>query len=166
MGFALHPSLDPSGLPDALASGGSAWMDPRYSDHQNFYLAFSLPIKKIPLSFLPSLLVFARLLTRLPVERQRERERERERVILCIIHRLINRIKRQQLPASSSKSALPTFKDFVKYLINDVPSKDNIISKAHGVSDIHWMPYYVNCAPCDIHYDIIMKMETMNEDTR
>ena len=28
MGFALHPSCDASGPPDALASQGSEWMDP------------------------------------------------------------------------------------------------------------------------------------------
>lgn len=31
-------------------------------------------------------------------------------------------------------------------------------------SDDHWIPYYLYCTPCLLHYDIIAKVETLNED--
>lgn len=52
------------------------------------------------------------------------------------------------------------------YLVNTIPAEDDIRKKAGAHTNIHWRPYYVNCAPCNIHYDIILKMDTIDEDTR
>ncbi|XP_063879621.1 carbohydrate sulfotransferase 13-like isoform X2 [Scylla paramamosain] len=81
--------------------------------------------------------------------------------------RLSKSIIRIYRPRSSPlTSKIPTFEEFVKFLISDIPLKDDIKKKHRGVQNIHWMPFYANCAPCDIHYDVILNMETIEDDTR
>ena len=67
---------------------------------------------------------------------------------------------------SRLKKGQVTFKDFVRFLVKITPSSDSIWMKLEHRIDRHWFHYYANCAPCDIHYDIIGKMETISEDTR
>ncbi|KAK8386108.1 hypothetical protein O3P69_010674 [Scylla paramamosain] len=50
----------------------------------------------------------------------------------------------------------PTWKEFVRYVINTPPSK----------FDEHWKPIYTLCSPCVVKYDVIAKMETFSEDTQ
>ncbi|CAG0889053.1 unnamed protein product [Cyprideis torosa] len=50
----------------------------------------------------------------------------------------------------------PTFPEFVQYLIDT----DSVYF------DDHWMPYYLFCTPCLVNYDVIMKLETVDEDQR
>ncbi|XP_050731575.1 carbohydrate sulfotransferase 10-like [Eriocheir sinensis] len=70
--------------------------------------------------------------------------------------------------SSSSTSPLhPTFVEFVRFLIAKTPPGDDVTTKRlRGSKNVHWAPFHVNCAPCDIDYDVILNMETINEDTR
>ncbi|XP_050705318.1 carbohydrate sulfotransferase 11-like [Eriocheir sinensis] len=70
--------------------------------------------------------------------------------------------------SSSSTSPLhPTFVEFVRFLIAKTPPGDDVTTKRlRGSKNVHWTPFHVNCAPCDIDYDVILNMETINEDTR
>ncbi|XP_034953276.2 carbohydrate sulfotransferase 8-like [Zootoca vivipara] len=47
-----------------------------------------------------------------------------------------------------------TFQEFVKFVLTQAP-KD---------MDIHWKPMFMLCDPCNIHYDILGKYETLGED--
>ncbi|KAL0266501.1 UNVERIFIED_CONTAM: hypothetical protein PYX00_009018 [Menopon gallinae] len=49
----------------------------------------------------------------------------------------------------------PTFREFVRYLIDA-----NLIQYA----DDHWIPFYLYCTPCLLHYNVIAKVETMDRD--
>ncbi|KAK4290810.1 hypothetical protein Pmani_036324, partial [Petrolisthes manimaculis] len=73
-------------------------------------------------------------------------------------------------PASSSNndddSPVPSFKEFVEFLVDFSTPSDNVQDKRNNRTDRHWFQYYANCAVCDIHYDVIGKMETVHEDTR
>ena len=48
----------------------------------------------------------------------------------------------------------PTFSEFVEYLLRTPVDQYND----------HWVPYWLHCHICDIEYDVIGKMETINED--
>jgi len=51
-------------------------------------------------------------------------------------------------------SSRPTFVQFVDYLLKEPVSQYND----------HWVPYWLHCHVCDMEYDIIGKMETLQED--
>ncbi|XP_045109642.1 carbohydrate sulfotransferase 8-like isoform X2 [Portunus trituberculatus] len=81
--------------------------------------------------------------------------------------RLSRKIIKKYRPQSSSlTSEISSFEEFVKYLVEDIPINDDIQRKYHNTQDIHWMPFYANCAPCNIHYDAILNMESIGDDTR
>ncbi|XP_071547453.1 carbohydrate sulfotransferase 14-like isoform X1 [Panulirus ornatus] len=67
---------------------------------------------------------------------------------------------------SSLTSKHPSFEEFVQFLVEFTPIDDDIRVKKANRTDRHWLPYYVNCAPCDIHYDVIATLESAKEDTR
>jgi hypothetical protein len=46
----------------------------------------------------------------------------------------------------------PTFVEFLKYLVKKM------------TYDEHWRPFTTECAPCDINYQIILKMESLEEE--
>ena len=46
-----------------------------------------------------------------------------------------------------------TFEEFLDYVLEEK-------------FDRHWKPFHLNCLPCRIKYDIIGKLETMDEDAR
>lgn len=48
----------------------------------------------------------------------------------------------------------PTFSEFVDYLLRTPVDQYND----------HWVPYWLHCHLCEIEYDVIGKMETINED--
>lgn len=48
--------------------------------------------------------------------------------------------------------AEPTFVEFLQYLVK---------TKAF---DEHWRPFTAECAPCELNYQIILKMETLEEE--
>ena len=49
-----------------------------------------------------------------------------------------------------------TFKLFIEYLV-DLPLKS---------FDIHWMPMYLQCKPCQMKYDVVGRMDSLNEDSQ
>ena len=62
---------------------------------------------------------------------------------------------RKETPENSLYLQVPTFKEFVRYLIDvNFTEYDN-----------HWMPYFVFCTPCHVHYSYIAKTETINDDS-
>ena len=62
-------------------------------------------------------------------------------------------VQNPSLPAP--KGIEPTFREFVRYLIDT----DLVL-----YSDDHWIPYYLFCTPCYIHYDVIAKFESLEKD--
>lgn len=46
----------------------------------------------------------------------------------------------------------PTFAEFLRFIVSE------------KYFDEHWMPYYHTCEPCMIHYDYILKFETLDRD--
>ncbi|XP_077292620.1 carbohydrate sulfotransferase 11-like [Arctopsyche grandis] len=50
--------------------------------------------------------------------------------------------------------AVPYFEEFLKYIVNEKSF------------DEHWRPYFQECAPCFVDYDIILKMESFENDMK
>lgn len=46
----------------------------------------------------------------------------------------------------------PTFAEFLRFIVSE------------KYFDEHWTPYYRTCEPCMIHYDYILKFETLDRD--
>lgn len=46
----------------------------------------------------------------------------------------------------------PTFVEFLKYLVKT------------RIFDEHWRPFTAECAPCEMNYQIILKMESLEEE--
>lgn len=62
-------------------------------------------------------------------------------------------LKRKRSNATRYDITFPVFIDFI------------LTSQAVDRWDHHWMPYASLCYPCDIDYDVIVKMESLEEDT-
>ena len=37
--------------------------------------------------------------------------------------------------------------------------------KNRTVGNFHWWPVYLTCAPCNVDYSVVMKMETFSRDS-
>lgn len=59
------------------------------------------------------------------------------------------------MPEDSFYSDVPTFPEFVDYLIGTPVTQYNE----------HWQPFYIICSPCEINYNIILKLESIDEDS-
>ena len=51
----------------------------------------------------------------------------------------------------------PTFEDYINFLVDE----ENIPYQ----NDLHWASYFSLCNPCSHKYDIIIKLETLTEDS-
>ncbi|XP_042861703.1 carbohydrate sulfotransferase 11-like [Penaeus japonicus] len=60
----------------------------------------------------------------------------------------------------------PSFEEFVRFLVDHTSSSDSVWKKLETRTDRHWFPFYANCFPCDLQYDVIATMDTIHEDTR
>ena len=80
-------------------------------------------------------------------------------------HHIIRTYRNKSIEKNKGKK-IAEFEEFIKFLIDKTPISDNIWAKKEHRTDKHWFHYYANCATCDIQYDIIAKMDTVNEDTR
>ncbi|XP_064595032.1 carbohydrate sulfotransferase 11-like [Liolophura sinensis] len=49
-----------------------------------------------------------------------------------------------------------TFPEFIKHVIRTVETKAGL--------NLHWMPMYMVCSPCEVEYDLIGKLETISQD--
>ncbi|XP_071516745.1 carbohydrate sulfotransferase 11-like [Panulirus ornatus] len=56
----------------------------------------------------------------------------------------------------------PTFTQFLMKVRDDL-NKAWQTGGAHHVN-MHWRPYWITCAPCHINYDLIARVETLDED--
>ncbi|XP_077299023.1 carbohydrate sulfotransferase 11-like isoform X2 [Arctopsyche grandis] len=56
----------------------------------------------------------------------------------------------------SAEPRWPTFEEFVRYLLDEVRAGRDL--------DMHWVPYTTFCTPCQIHFDVIAKFETLQDD--
>lgn len=62
---------------------------------------------------------------------------------------------------------IPTFREFALFVSDQILSCAPIVNSAClDLLDVHWRPYYDRCAPCDLHYDVIAKVETFHEDRK
>ena len=50
-----------------------------------------------------------------------------------------------------------TFSEFLQSLADHTPKSID--------QNIHWEPYWSACYPCDIQYDYVLKLETIEEDS-
>merc|ERR1711936_166512 len=64
----------------------------------------------------------------------------------------------------SDKSAIPTFKESVDFVLDEL--KKMGAGSSNLVIDGHFMPYTRRCIPCAIDYDVIIKFETLEEDSQ
>jgi hypothetical protein len=46
----------------------------------------------------------------------------------------------------------PTFAEFLRFIVSE------------RYFDEHWVPYHSTCEPCTLHYDYILKFETLDRD--
>ncbi|CAG5076804.1 Oidioi.mRNA.OKI2018_I69.PAR.g8551.t1.cds [Oikopleura dioica] len=69
------------------------------------------------------------------------------------IHRIYNRTSEQ------SSSTPATFEEFLRHVIDKDPTFPPIPKNEH------WENYWSICYPCDIDYDYILKLETIEEDS-
>ena len=51
-----------------------------------------------------------------------------------------------------------SFRSFISLVLNS-SSIDNRRSE-----NVHWRPYYVRCAYCQAHFDVVGKLENFDED--
>ncbi|XP_042219217.1 carbohydrate sulfotransferase 11-like [Homarus americanus] len=68
----------------------------------------------------------------------------------------IVRVYRDDSDRSLANKTEPTWREFVRYLINSPSSK----------FDDHWRPIYALCSPCVMKFNVIAKMETFSEDSQ
>jgi len=63
---------------------------------------------------------------------------------------------RRNSPQEEKYKDAPTFREFVDYLLD--LSLDQL--------DPHWLPTYLQCMPCHIHYSILGRIDTLQEDSK
>jgi len=69
---------------------------------------------------------------------------------------IIRKHRTKPPPNDSVYGTIPTFAEFVSYLVATEEAKYNI----------HWLPIHLLCRPCSLHYTIIAKTETIDRDSR
>ena len=62
---------------------------------------------------------------------------------------------RKEKPTDTMFDNVPTFREFVEYIVNLPISK----------FDVHWKPVYIQCMPCNIKYDILARVDTITKDS-
>lgn len=64
----------------------------------------------------------------------------------------------------SDKSSIPTFKESVDFVLDELKKMES--GSSNIIIDGHFMPYTRRCIPCAIDYDVIIKFETIEEDSQ
>ncbi|KAK3878214.1 hypothetical protein Pcinc_017137 [Petrolisthes cinctipes] len=72
---------------------------------------------------------------------------------------IISRYRREEDP----DSPYPTFSEFIQYVLE---STENFTTIKHWKKSLCWKPYWVSCHVCSMDYQLVMKLETMQEDER
>ena len=65
-----------------------------------------------------------------------------------------------------TQSDKESFFRFITRLTRAIPKPGIMTSARSSIINHHWIPFYLNCGPCDIKYDYIIKLETFEQDTR
>jgi len=65
---------------------------------------------------------------------------------------------------SRDKSAIPTFRESVDFVLDELKKMEAGLSKV--MIDGHFMPYSRRCVPCAMNYDVIIMFETLEEDSQ
>lgn len=65
---------------------------------------------------------------------------------------------------SKDKSAIPTFRESVDFVLDELKKMEAGVSKV--MIDGHFMPYSRRCVPCAINYDVIIKFESLEADSQ
>ena len=58
---------------------------------------------------------------------------------------------------------VPTFPEFIDYVLEETKNLD---SPRDWKGVMTWKSYFSKCLPCDVKYDVIMKLETHTEDEK
>lgn len=60
---------------------------------------------------------------------------------------------------------IPTFREFALYISDQVVACiPHVSHECHEPLDVHWQPLHDRCAPCDISYDVIVKVSDILRD--
>jgi len=65
-----------------------------------------------------------------------------------------------------SKTYIPTFRESFDFILAELDKMENSQGKGKVLIDGHFMPYSRRCLPCVMKYDVIIKMETLEEDSK
>jgi len=65
---------------------------------------------------------------------------------------------------SKDKSAIPSFRESVDFVLDELKKMEAGVSKI--MIDGHFMPYSRRCIPCAMNYDVIIKFETLEQDSQ
>lgn len=63
---------------------------------------------------------------------------------------------RQSVPPGTFYWDVPTFPEFVDYLLDTPPTEYNE----------HWRPYFLTCLPCHVNYQVVLNLEILQDDFR
>ena len=75
-------------------------------------------------------------------------------------------VKNAILESAGKKPELgtvPTFPEFIEYVLEETKNLD---SPRDWKGVMTWKSYFSKCLPCDVKYDVIMKLETHTEDEK
>lgn len=139
--------------------------NPMYKENKEYHVALSSAWKKteksLDLYFWKKLSknTFSFLFSRHPFERILSAYRDKlEFATETLLERYGGRILqkyRKHKPSDEKYANIPTFREFVEYLVNEPISAMNR----------HWIPISDLCMPCHIDYDIIGRKDTMKADS-
>jgi hypothetical protein len=59
---------------------------------------------------------------------------------------------------------IPTFEEFLQFVSAAIPLNMTAALRKQRRINNHWKPVFLNCAPCSQPYEIIVKMETFDQD--
>jgi len=64
----------------------------------------------------------------------------------------------------SDRSSIPSFKESVDFVLDELKKMER--GSSNLVIDGHFMPYTRRCIPCAIDYDVIIKFESLEDDSQ
>ena len=60
-------------------------------------------------------------------------------------------------------TTVPTFPEFIDYVLEETRG---LVGPRDWKGVMTWKSYIAKCLPCDVKYDVIMKLETHTEDEK
>lgn len=79
--------------------------------------------------------------------------------------KMIRKYRKTPSNYTAANDTRPTFREFVLFASDEVlkclgKTRPSCLQDV----DVHWLPHHDRCAPCNIQYNVIAKMETKDED--